>query len=344
MKNSKWNIRNPNLSNRTGIKDWEWGIENCKYKLPTTLSSRMNPLSTFCVLLSGFFIFSFWTVFAATPGVGSYVHILKDHLTTKSENYKNQVLDALWWLELHMTELWRSDKARMYHELRRGLDTNKVSEVNVIHDNHLGITMTRASDIYLLYMPSTPFSVGKIFETWMWDAGVNASFFSRREHMREHAGLLYMFDSDYGDFVSSDPNITHIVCRRSDGTIHFIHNDAYFPELRYGCQLAFQVWPMVLHGGVFYEQLGSSTFDASGHERTLLMVVEDELWFVTVRSKLNLWNIGNYIMNTPEFRHKSPDLINLDGGSSVVYYNARYTWLNYGIEKKLPLIFGIKYP
>lgn len=112
----------------------------------------------------------------------------------------------------------------------------------------------------------------------------------------------------------------------------------------YDCDVAFQAGPLLLGGGTIYPGLSASTFDQSGHTRTLLMQSGQQGWIVTVRSELSLWQVITYIRHMPEFRDQDIDLINLDGGSSVVYRSNLDTDLDYGTHKILPLFFGIHTP
>jgi len=156
-----------------------------------------------------------------------------------------------------------------------------------------------------------------------------------------HAGLLWLNGETITPFVSQDNNITHVVCDHSSEELRLIENAHFFPEFAYDCDQAFQTGPLILSEGEWYDDLDWSTFDASSHQRTLLLVVDDQTWFVSVRSEITLWEIGRYIMSMPEFLGSEITLINLDGGSSVTYISDEYPQLNYGISKHLPILIGI---
>lgn len=147
----------------------------------------------------------------ALPDIGDATQVLNTYLASKPASYRTKILDALWILESRIDADDVNEDSSFLHALRRNLDARGLKTDTVIHDGHLGITFTQIREIDLVYLPENTIPMDTLFRD-MYDVVANASYFSRKESAKAHAGLLYYNKKFIAPFVSNDPNITHVIC------------------------------------------------------------------------------------------------------------------------------------
>lgn len=69
----------------------------------------------------------------------------------------------------------------------------------------------------------------------------------------------------------------------------------------------------------------------------------EDIWFLTFYKKMTLAQVRDVVLADTRFFDTYRDLriLNLDGGSSVAYMSRVFPQLNFGTQKKLPIVFGI---
>ena len=69
-----------------------------------------------------------------------------------------------------------------------------------------------------------------------------------------------------------------------------------------------------------------------------------DIWFLTVYAKMTLAQVRDVVLSETRFygTYNSVSVMNLDGGSSVAYISKSFPELNFGTNKILPIVFGIK--
>jgi hypothetical protein len=74
------------------------------------------------------------------------------------------------------------------------------------------------------------------------------------------------------------------------------------------------------------------------------MAVTDNfgLFLITVRSRVSLDSLANYLLSLSLFASHRLDVVNLDGGSSVALFVQNHPELNYNESSHLPMLIGVK--
>lgn len=160
-----------------------------------------------------------------------------------------------------------------------------------------------------------------------------------------------MDGSRHTPFVSDDPQITHVICTDNNGKINFWENKEYTEERLKTCQTAFQSGPMIYEssGGQKKENLAAKQYIGLPHTRTVMVVFTrtdntQDVWFLTAYTKMTLAQIRDVVLSETRFygTYHSLSIMNLDGGSSVAYMSQSFPQLNFGTNKILPIVLGIK--
>ena len=103
-----------------------------------------------------------------------------------------------------------------------------------------------------------------------------------------------------------------------------------------------------MHDGVVQENLEPKTYIGAAHTRTVLVIFtrlddSQDTWFLTFYNKVTLAQVRDVVLSETRFyeTYKNLQILNLDGGSSVAYISRTYPKLDFGMQKKLPIVFGI---
>jgi hypothetical protein len=162
---------------------------------------------------------------------------------------------------------------------------------------------------------------------------------------------LYLDGSRYTPFVSDDPQITHVICIDTSGKVSFWENKDYTEERLNTCKTAFQSGPMIYEssGGQKKETLATKQYIGLPHTRTVMVVFTrtdntQDVWFLTAYIKMTLSQIRDVVLSETRFygTYNAVAVMNLDGGSSVAYISQSFPQLNFGLNKILPIVLGIK--
>lgn len=243
---------------------------------------------------------------------------------------------------------------RMYilEYVRRHLPgAEMIDTPDLVDDDNLWVTWTHAPRGFdILYSPYSTPTLASLDEQKKFSAIINGSYFARTEGGNYHAGLLWLDGIRQTPFVSDDPQLTHILCL-AGWRISLIENALYTSEdsLK-SCTLAVQAGPLVYESqdGLVRENLSPKTYIASAHTRTVLVVFtrsdnSQDVWFLTFYTKMTLAQVRDVVLSETRFygTYKNIQILNLDGGSSVAYMSRTFPQLNFGTQKKLPIVFGI---
>lgn len=256
-------------------------------------------------------------------------------------------------LQARMVEAGNIDRAYLFEYVRRHLPGSMMIDTpDLIDDDNRGVTWTHAPRWFeLIYEPyDTPplstIATQKNFATLM-----NGSYFARTEWGNYPAWVLYLDGSRYTPFVFDDPQITHVICTDTNGTISFWENKDYTEERLNSCKTAFQSGPMIYEssGGQKKENLATKQYIGLPHTRTVMVVFTrtdntQDVWFLTAYAKMTLAQIRDVVLSETRFygTYQSLSIMNLDGGSSVAYISQSFPELNFGTNKILPIVLGIK--
>lgn len=160
-----------------------------------------------------------------------------------------------------------------------------------------------------------------------------------------------MDGSRHAPFVSDDPQVTHVICTDMSGNISFWENKDYTEERLNSCRTAFQSGPMIyeFRGGQKKENLATKQYIGLPHTRTVMVVftrtdTTQDVWFLTAYNKMTLSQIRDIVLSETRFygTYNALAVMNLDGGSSVAYISRSFPELNFGTNKILPIVLGIR--
>ncbi len=310
-------------------------------------------------------LFCLWIsteIFAYTPS--SYVLEKTKNLSDKINVYiLSQTTEQKIWILKLLTEKLPILQARLFDTkniermylfeyVRRHLPGSEmIDTADLIDDDNLGVTWTHAPRGFdIIYTPYMTPSMASLDEEKKFSTLINGSYFSRTEGWNYHAGLLWLNNQRQTPFVSDDPQLTHILCLDA-GRISLWKNSEYTSEnMLAWCTLALQAGPLIyeLRDGKIVENLAPKTYIWLAHTRTVLVVFtrpdgSEDIWFLTFYKKMTLAQVRDVVLADTRFFDTYRDLriLNLDGGSSVAYMSRVFPQLNFGTQKKLPIVFGI---
>ncbi len=122
-------------------------------------------------------------------------------------------------------------------------------------------------------------------------------------------------------FLSDDKQVTHVVCMKDSGSIHFMRNSDFSETSIASCNSVFQGGPLVyqLQNGITEENFFLGTYIGQAHKRTALVVMESitgkqDIWFLTVNAPVTLKELRNIVLRETRFAdtYKNISILNLD--------------------------------
>ena len=198
-------------------------------------------------------------------------------------------------------------------------------------------------NLNFIYNPVKPASLKEIAEKGSWNVLVNASYFAGSASKAKHVGLLNI----YGKLIAQkeyDKQLTHIVrYNKKLNSIFFYDYNGYEP-VNDSSTLEIQTGPIVIENNKLASNYISACINGGRKaERTLIAAIDDKpAFFIVVRDKVSLTELGNFLLQVPIFAGKKLDVMNLDGGSSTSLYLSNFPQLNFKDSKQLPFLLGIK--
>jgi hypothetical protein len=208
----------------------------------------------------------------------------------------------------------------------------------------LGMTIVSGIDKFDFYF--YPDSTGSISENALhggYRFMINGTFFDGVRGNAGHAGWLKI----YGKVIAGlrDENqLSHVVVwDRSSGRFQIQPRET-FKTPGTDSTIEFQTGPLIIQNNqITPEPIRKSINGQTAHMRTLLAINDHrELCFITVRKKVELTRLADYLLKLTLFRGMELDVINLDGGSSVAFFSRNYPELDFNSADHLPVIIGVK--
>ena len=100
---------------------------------------------------------------------------------------------------------------------------------------------------------------------------------------------------------------------------------------------------MIKNNKIRQDYIFNSKNGRGKHKRTAMVVESSgKKHFVIVEKEMSLSELSHTLIHFDFLKGKTIDMINLDGGSSTALYSKEYSEMNYGTEKSLPILIGIK--
>ncbi|MBD3362668.1 hypothetical protein GF362_03030 [Candidatus Dojkabacteria bacterium] len=240
-----------------------------------------------------------------------------------------------------------------YSNLSSGIESDyKIADGNFrvynYYDLNISILVTKQGFDFN-YVPNNAPQIQTLAQNLGYQYIVNGSYFGGTNLDAEHAGLLNYYGIPITPIKYYDQGVpeqlTHIV--RYDKTnynVVFIDKDEYYPiESNYNL-LEFQTGPLVISKNNIQSALiENSKNGMTYHQRTLMGVSDqNEKFFIVVKEEVSLSQIANILLHLSLLRNKTIDVINLDGGSSTAFYSQNYSFLNWGENKRIPVVLGFR--
>ena len=172
---------------------------------------------------------------------------------------------------------------------------------------------------------------------------INGSFFDGSALHAGHSGWLRIYGKTYSP-LRPNVQLTHIV--RFDSTsmkTAFIDMDGFKPG-NDNHSIEFQTGPLIIDSNKVALSLIQHSINGSGKYKRTLMAVTDNsgLFLITVRNRVSLDSLANYLLSLAIFASHRLDIVNLDGGSSVALFVQNHPELNYNESSHLPMLIGVK--
>jgi hypothetical protein len=172
---------------------------------------------------------------------------------------------------------------------------------------------------------------------------INGSFFDGSAMHAGHSGWLRIYGKTYSP-LRPDVQLTHIVRFDSiSGKTSFINMDGFTPT-NDDHSIEFQTGPLIIDSNRVALPLIQHSINGSGKYKRTLMAVTDNrgLFLITVRNRVSLDSLANYLLSLSLFASHRLDVVNLDGGSSVALFVQNHPELNYNEGSHLPMLIGVK--
>ncbi len=206
------------------------------------------------------------------------------------------------------------------------------------------MTLISIADSFdFIFIPKNAESIDSVARKGNYKIMINGSFFDGTRSAAEHAGWLRLFGKTYSP-VKDDRQLTHVFRynlheRRAD----LIPYQKFRP-LDDNRSIEFQTGPIVVDSNKVAQRYIAESINGLGkYTRTLLAITDKRHFhFITVRKRVALDELGNYLTSLSIFSDKRLDVVNLDGGPSVALYVEKYPELNYNVDARLPILLGVK--
>ena len=213
-------------------------------------------------------------------------------------------------------------------------------DVTVYQYEKLGMTILSIPSAFdFLYQPDDTATVASIAQRAGYRYVVNGSYFHGN---RTHAGRLSIHGKVFSQKFT-DRQLTHIVIYDTKSrTIRYSPTERRTSSPREGL-IEFQTGPLVIHNGRLARKLIEGSINGRGLYRRTLFATTDlnHVFLITVRARVSLQELGEFLLKASVFSEKRLDVINLDGGSSVALYAKTFPQVNFNHDARLPILLGV---
>ncbi len=223
----------------------------------------------------------------------------------------------------------------------------------IFHDGELDIytfkqfEMTIVSihgDIDFIYEPFNAKPFGELAKESNFRFAINATYFAGSNVHATHCGWLKMYGNKIISKKMNDPQIKYIsqYNKQTKKIYFFYYKD--FITTDDSNSLEFQTGPMVVESdSLSMQSIASSINGMRKAPRTLLASTDHKnIYFITVRTSVQLQEIGNFLRSLLIFDKKKLDVINLDGGPSTALYSKNNPEINFNTKPQLPFLLGVQ--
>lgn len=206
------------------------------------------------------------------------------------------------------------------------------------------MTIISIADTFdFVFIPKNAKSIKSVAKKSNYKIMINGSFFSGTRLAARHAGWLRLFGITYSP-LGQDRQVSHVFRYNLDENKAELIPYQKFSPTGDNRSIEFQTGPLVVDSNrVAQRYIEESINGLSKHTRTLLAITDQQHFhFITVRERVSLDELGNYLTSLAIFATKRLDVVNLDGGPSVALYVEKYPKLNYNADARLPILLGAK--
>ncbi|MCI0494124.1 phosphodiester glycosidase family protein, partial [candidate division KSB1 bacterium] len=206
------------------------------------------------------------------------------------------------------------------------------------------MTVVSISDTFdFVFIPKNAKSIKSVAKKGNFKIMINGSFFSGTRLTARHAGWLRLFGKTFSP-IGQDRQVSHIFRYNLDEKKSELIPYQKFIPTDDNRSIEFQTGPLVVDSNkVAQKYIAESINGLSKHVRTLLAITDKRHFhFITVRERVSLDELGNYLTSLAIFANQRLDVVNLDGGPSVALYVEKYPELNYNADARLPILLGAK--
>ncbi|MCU0645873.1 MAG: phosphodiester glycosidase family protein [bacterium] len=212
-----------------------------------------------------------------------------------------------------------------------------------IYEKYSMTIISIADTFDFVFIPQNAKSIKSVAKKGNYKIMINGSFFSGTRLAARHAGWLSLFGKTYSP-IGKDRQVSHIFRYHLDEKkANLIPYQKFIPTGD-NRSIEFQTGPLVVDSNrVAQKYIAESINGLSKHTRTLLAITDQQHFhFITVRERVSLDELGNYLTTLAIFANQRLDVVNLDGGPSVALYVEKYPELNYNADARLPILLGAK--
>lgn len=227
-----------------------------------------------------------------------------------------------------------------------------ISADHVYHDGQytvsgydtLGMTIVSGIDTFDFYFyPESTASISENALNGGYLFMINGTYFDGVRGHAGHAGWLKIYGKVIANLRDED-QLSHVVVWDRPGRRFQILPRETFKSPKSDSTIEFQTGPLIIQNNqVTPEPIRKSINGRTAHLRTLLAISDHrKLAFVTVRKKVTLTDLADYLLKLTQFKGVELDVINLDGGSSVAFFSRNFPELNFNSDDHLPIIIGVR--
>jgi Phosphodiester glycosidase len=216
------------------------------------------------------------------------------------------------------------------------------NEISVYDD--FGITIISVHHGFdFLFVPDNVEALDSVARSHHYRFVINGSFFDGSALHAGHSGWLRIYGKTYSP-LRPDVQLTHIVRFDSTSMITAFINMYGFKPGNDNHSIEFQTGPLIIDSNKVAISLIQHSINGSGKYKRTLMAVTDNrgLFLITVRNRVSLDSLANYLLSLSLFASHRLDVMNLDGGSSVALFTQNHPELNYNESSHLPMLIGVK--
>lgn len=189
----------------------------------------------------------------------------------------------------------------------------------------------------IVYSTNQELTVKDIARNSQYKVVVNGGFFTNEN---KHAGLLIKDGEILTKLAPLDKQLSHIINITKPNSLQFFESTS---KLDYSLLVnAFQTGPIILKDNILQEWFINRSVNGNGeYLRTFIGTIDDTQIIVGITTKpFTLKLLGEELNRILSGRELT--IVNLDGGSSVVYFIGENNKDNVGQFKKLPILLGFK--